>query len=161
MTGSGPVDGGSNPPGAIIWEDSMEDLKKQGKKYFWEPVVGEEYPLGYHHGRVVGIGMIGQQEVHATYFGLLDGVWVFFREKQGKIQRYTADPTTPAYWIGEDDGPSFPHVASSFAGELEKNTEIAFVKAQLADHACKRKLRAGIENEEMNGRRPLENIVQF
>jgi hypothetical protein len=108
-----------------------EPEKRPDGTYRWNLRAGLEYPLGYHHGHIAGIGMSGLEQVKATYFGILKKKHVFFREKDGIVLRYECQINAAVGWLGGEDEPCIPYVVSTYEREMPEGSEKQFVLEQL------------------------------
>lgn len=115
----------------------MVDLEKEKDgRYYWNFKVGKNYYLGWQHGRVSGMGMMDQEEVHARYFGIRNGKHLFFEERRGRVFQYSSFLDSPAVWYGDcgDDEPSFPGVHARFDREFPSGFERDFLLSRLRAH---------------------------
>lgn len=110
----------------------MDELEKRvDGKYYWNPITGKLYTLGYYDGEVGLLG--GIEKTQAIYFGAIDGVRIFLQEKDGRILKYTSSADRSARWLGDagDDEPCFPVIEAVFDGELEDHLEREFALAKI------------------------------
>lgn len=94
----------------------MELERRKNKKWFWNPVYGKSYGMGYHHR--TSPHLLDAKWVDATYLGTIGNKRMFFREDHGKVFVYAANAGDSAVWYGGDDEPYVPAFRAWPEGEL-------------------------------------------
>ena len=81
------------------------------------------------------MGICNQGElVYARYFGWLDGEHIFFREVDGKIEKYSCHIGKKVeYYGGLSAGTAWQYVPAELEGELNDPLEIEFVLSKLRE----------------------------
>lgn len=73
------------------------------------------------------------EQTRAIFFGSIDGVRQFFREKNGKVYHYAGDADLCVMWESDgEDEPSFPYVQTTFIGEITNRNEKNFILERIA-----------------------------
>lgn len=95
----------------------MEEMEKWGKKYFWNPIPGKEYPLNaWDDGRKE------HRELRAVHHHTLNGQMIFYEKQGDRLIKYHSQSGI-VQWIGEDDTAPWPTVNAACDGEIKDETE--------------------------------------
>lgn len=117
-------------------------VKTIGGKYRWDFFVqGEEYCLGYHSR---GGGWCNSELVYGFYHRRTsEGHEIFLREKDGKLEVYTANSYVTDWCGGGEDEPSFSAVSCGFGAEVGegplKDKMIGIIKKKREEKYAKMK----------------------
>ncbi len=94
------------------------ELEKRGKEYFWNPVYGNFYCIGFQHDPCIDTRCL----TYAFYIGIQeDGKRVLARLfENGEIRIYESAAKEPSGWHSDgEDEPSFPHFRAIWTGGSE------------------------------------------